>query len=68
MDITGQTTMSVKKLFVRDKHWNLFHVHVAVSGFTFRRRGILIIDLYGIFFAAVVANPQNPPAVSIRLF
>jgi len=51
---------------VRDEHWDLFHVHVAVSGFTFRRRGILI-DLYGIFFAAVVANPQDPPAISLHI-
>jgi len=65
-NITGRTTTSIEKIWVRDEHWNLFHVHVAVSGFTFRRRGTLI-DLYGIFFTTVVANPQNPPALSFHI-
>ena len=50
----------------RDGHRDLFHFQIAVSRFAFRR-GSVLVDLYGIFLAAVVADPQNPTALPIHI-
>ena len=63
-----QITFGARKNIRRGEHCNLFHIHVAAASRLFTIRGSRIpINLDGIFPAAIIADPQNPAALSFHV-